>query len=50
MKKLDLLTLIYERACNIEYLARNADFVEASAIEERAKEIKHIIGQLKVGH
>lgn len=50
MKKLDLLTLIYERACNIEYLARNADFVEASAIEERAKEIKQLIGQLKAGH
>lgn len=50
MKKLVLLTLIYERACNIEYLARNADFVEASAIEERAKEIKQLIGQLKAGH
>lgn len=50
MKKLDLLTLIYERACNIEYLARNADFVEASAIEERAKEIKQLIGQIKVGY
>ena len=47
MKKLDLLTLIYERACNIEYLARNADFVEASAIEERAKEIKQLIVQTK---
>lgn len=50
MKKLDLLTLIYERACNIEYLARSADFVEAYTIEERAKEIKELIGQIKAGH
>ena len=50
MKKLDLLMFIYERACNIEYLARNADFAEAVTIEERAKEIKQLIGQLKAGH